>query len=166
MHWFDYLKQRDIWEVFFRNENAQRWGKWHEWGLSCRWEVWWLNASADVLKKLGCLRILPLGANCQLTHQHIPEGWWRETFSIPFRLRVVPLEMPCTSSSLAPNHAAKQAVRKPAVLDAAFDGETGVTQLKITLERHSLTTIKGRSYDSVLCTFTYFMGTQNEIFTN
>lgn len=25
-------------------------------GLSCRWDVWWVNASADVLKKLGCLR--------------------------------------------------------------------------------------------------------------
>lgn len=74
--------------------------------------------------------------------------------------------MPCTSSSLAPNHAAKQAVRKPTVLEAAFDGETGATQLKITLERHSLTAIKGKSYDSVLCTFVYFMGTQNEVFTN
>lgn len=74
--------------------------------------------------------------------------------------------MPCTSSSLAPNHAAKRAVRKPTVLEAAFDGETGATQLKITLERHSLTAIKGKSYDSVLCTFMYFMGTQNEVFTN
>ena len=44
-------------------------------GLSCRWDVQWLNTSAAVLKKLGCLWGLPLGTNFQLTHQHIPDGF-------------------------------------------------------------------------------------------
>ena len=38
--------------------------------------------------------------------------------------------------------------------------------LKATGKGMGFTKTKGSSYDSVLCTFMYFMGTQNEIFTN
>lgn len=120
-----------------------------------------------MLKKLGCLQVLPLGGNFQLTHQHIPDGFDGEKLSILLCLWVISLEMPCISSFLlAPKQATKQAIRKPTVLDSALDWKTGATQLKITLRRNRFTTTKGRIYDSVLCTFMYFMGTQNEVFTN
>lgn len=68
-----------------------------------------------------------------------------------------------SSCSKASNQVGRQEAHSPGL---CYQLENRATPLKITLKRNSSTTTKGRIYDSVLCTFMYFMGTQNEVFTN
>lgn len=136
-------------------------------GLSCRWNVQWLNASAAVLKKLGCLWVLPLGTNFQLTHQHIPDGFDGEKRS-PSCFASGSFHWKCRAYQVFFLLQSKQPNRPSGSPQSWILPLTGKreTQLKITLKRNSFTTTKQRIYDSVLCTFIYFMGTQNEVFTN
>lgn len=138
------------------------------WVLSCRRDGQWLNASAAVLKKLGCLRVLPLGDNFQLTHQHIPDGFDGEKRS-PSCFASGSFHWKCRAYQVFFFLQSKQPNRpsgSPQSWTLPLIGKQGQFSSESHGEETVFTTTKGRIYDSVLCTFMYFMGTQNEVFTN
>lgn len=124
------------------------------------------DTAAAVLKTLGCLRILPLGANCQLTHQHIPDGSDGEKCS-PSRSALGSFLWKCCAYQVflllqTKDQTGQTKAHSPG---CAFNWETGLSSKSLWRGRVSPQP-QERVMTQFLCIFMHFMGTQKEIFTD
>lgn len=167
MHDFTYLNMGGGgWEVFFRYTHSQCGGWWSE-SFPADGMV-----SDSMLQQL-CSRNLDA---CESCHLAIISSLLISTFQMALMGRnalhpALPLghfignaaHIKFSSFSKASNQTGHQEARSPGhYLWLEKRGNSAQNHM----EKKQFLQTEGRIYDSVLCMFMYFMGTQNEVFTN